>query len=238
MDSNQAFGPAVIQEQLAVHFCPACLDLFQCIASPMCTQCGIPFASPHGPDHLCGVCSHQPNDFDLARAAGVYDATLQKAIHQFKYQGRSHLAAPLGRILWHALNFFFRPDDFDLVVPVPLHPSRLRHRGFNQSALLVRQWGQGPSGPAIPTGKQSLKFVPELLVRTKASVPQIGLNKAERRKNLQGAFAVQAKVMVKGKHVLLVDDVLTTGATANACAVKLKQAGAMTVNVLTLARAL
>jgi ComF family protein len=166
---------------------------------------------------------------------GYYATSLRDAIHDFKYRSATHLAAPLGRLMWHAVHHYFSPSDIDKVIPVPLHPRRLRSRGFNQSALLVRQWPA--MGPADGQEKRQPWMAAGLLRRHRATLPQTGLNKAQRADNLKSAFSIPDKAMLKGKRVLLVDDVLTTGATANACAFVLKQAGAVRVDVLTLARA-
>jgi ComF family protein len=160
---------------------------------------------------------------------------LRSAIHRYKYGAGTHLAAPLGRLLWYALHAYFQPTDIDLVVPVPLHHHRMRSRGFNQSALLVRQWPV--LGLADGFEMDHMRIIHGLLRRHRATMSQTGLNKAQRSENLQRAFSVSHKANLKDKRVLLVDDVLTTGATANACAFVLKQSGAATVNVLTLARA-
>lgn len=201
----------------------------------MCICCGLPFASPYGPDHLCGSCQSNPNYYDKARSVGYHATTLRSAIHHYKYRAGTHLAAPLGRLLWQAFNTYFQPEDIDMVIPVPLHHRRLRSRGFNQSSLLVRQW------PAFGQANRDAIEHPwirlGLLVRHRPTLPQTGLSKAQRADNLRRAFSVPNGAILKGKRLLLVDDVLTTGATANACAFVLKQAGAATVDVLTLARA-
>jgi ComF family protein len=159
---------------------------------------------------------------------------LRSAIHRYKYGAGNHLAAPLGRLLWYALNAYFQPSDIDMVVPVPLHHRRMRSRGFNQSALLMHQWPALGQADGHDLGDSWIEE--EVLIRHRPTLPQTGLNKAQRTDNLRKAFSVSHNVKLKGKRVLLVDDVLTTGATANACAFVLKQAGAATVDVLTLAR--
>lgn len=137
--------------------------------------------------------------------------------------------------MWHALHHYFSSADIDMVIPVPLHPRRLRSRGFNQSALLVRRWPPWP--PARDRSDGPPWIAARLLKRHRPTLPQTGLNKVQRADNLKRAFSVPNKVALEGKRVLLVDDVMTTGATANACAYALKQAGAARVDVLTLARA-
>jgi len=234
MGKDIGLGSALYKVEMAPFLCPRCKDQFHPIGTPMCICCGLPFASLYGPDHLCGSCASNPNCYDKARSVGYYATSLRSAIHRYKYGAGTHLAAPLGRLLWHALHAYFQPADIDMIIPVPLHHRRLRSRGFNQSALLVRRW---PAlGQAEGYDMEHPKITQGLLTRHRPTLPQTGLNKAQRSDNLRRAFSVSNKVILKGKRVLLVDDVLTTGATANACAFVLKQAGAATVDVLTLAR--
>ena len=192
------------------------------VASPLCTCCGRVFASRDGADRVCGDCQADPPPFARARAAAIYEGPVAKAITNFKFGRRmaylpvmQHwLKRPLCRELVAAA---------DLLMPVPLHPKRLKHRGFNQALLLARAF------PEAPVAR-------EAVVRTRHTVPQVGLNPKERRDNVKGAFSVTDPALVKGKHVLLVDDLYTTGATVKECARVLRQAGARRVEVLTVAR--
>jgi len=166
----------------------------------------------------------------MARSLGVYAKGLLNAVHCLKYRGRIELASPLGDLLLTQFLRYWTPDDIELVIPVPLHSKRIRTRGFNQSLLLLRNW---PKRAAVPG---TFRISPELLKRSKATVPQTGLGRKERMKNLRGAFTVPDPEQVKKRRILLVDDVYTTGATADACAGALRKAGAARVDVLTLAR--
>jgi ComF family protein len=160
--------------------------------------------------------------FDAVFSYGEYEGTLRKLIHLFKYDGVTPLAEPLGRLLATALPRDWR---YDMVVPMPLHWRRGWQRGFNQSELLARVLSSRLEAPVVRA------------VRRKRRTPsQAGLTNAQRRLNVAGAFAISKRFSVKDRHVLLVDDVLTTGATASACAAVLKRAGAKRVTVLTLAR--
>ena len=197
------------------------------MASPLCSRCGMVFKSREGEDHLCGRCLEHPGVFTRARAAGIYDHTLRIAIHALKFKGRVHLAAPLGELLFDTFQQYWSAADIDVVAPVPLHRNRFRRRGFNQAYLLVRRW-------RLPAGTD---IVRDLLVRNRATPPQTGLDRRQRRMNIKNAFSVRRPGRITGKRVLLVDDVLTTGATVNACAGILIQDGAARVDVLTLARA-
>jgi ComF family protein len=160
--------------------------------------------------------------FDAAYSWGDYSGSLRKLIHVFKYGGCSPLAEPLGALLGRALP---RTQQFDLIVPMPLHWRRRVGRGFNQSEALARILSKRTGLPV----KCAVR-------RRKPTPPQAGMTAAERRANVSGAFRVRSKNDIDGRHVLLIDDVLTTGATAGACAAVLKRAGAARVTVLTLAR--
>jgi ComF family protein len=157
----------------------------------------------------------------------VYTSVFRKVVHRFKYRGQMRLAGPLGKILLATYLRFWNSGDIDLILPVPLHPKRFRQRGFNQAYRLVVNWKQFEKG---------LAATPGLLVKTRVTAPQSGLQKAQRRRNVRNAFRVQRPEAVRSRRVLLVDDVYTTGATADECARVLLRYGAARVEVLTLAR--
>jgi ComF family protein len=169
------------------------------------------------------MCRLGLNRFDAAYSFGAYEDTLRKLIHLFKYEGVQPLARPFGEFLARVLP---REQRFDLVAPVPLHWRRQWQRGFNQAGLLAREIARRWSVPVRNVAR-----------RTRATSPQAGLTNAKRRANVRGAFSVKRGVRLDGKRVLLVDDVLTTGASASACARALKRAGARQVTLLVLARA-
>jgi ComF family protein len=215
--------------------CMQCGGLLVPITSPFCTVCGRPFATDHGLDHVCSRCESTAYGFSAARSAVVYASSMRRIVHLYKYRECPQLARPLGAILWRALLSYWQPDQFDLVIPVPLHRKRLRRRGYNQSALLLRPWPK--LAAACPDIQGRFRIMPDLMDRHRATKPQTGLDADARRANMRNAFRIRRPSLVKAKHVLLIDDVLTTGATANACARVLKRAGAASVRVLTLARA-
>jgi ComF family protein len=156
--------------------------------------------------------------------AGPYEGPLRRAIHLLKYEGITPLARPLGERLALAANPF---AGYDAIVPAPLHWGRRWNRGFNQADLLAREVSRRTG---IPVDRR--------LLRTRPTPPQAGLSAAERRRNLQGAFAAAGeKAAIKGKNLIVIDDVMTTGATLEACARVLKRAGAAEVAALALARA-
>lgn len=221
-------NPIGFSAAMAPHFCLHCRDRWTAVASPLCSRCGLVFSSREGEDHLCGRCLDGPGAFIRARAAGIYDNTLKAAIHALKFKDKVSLANPLGRVLFDAFLHYWTVGEVDVVAPVPLHRQRFRQRGFNQAYLLVRRW-------ALP---EETVIIRDLLVRTRATAPQTGLDRQQRRINIRNAFSVNRRGQTAGKRVLLVDDVLTTGATVDACSNALMRDGAERVDVLTLARAL
>ena len=208
-------------------FCQVCWGGLQRLNGPSCPSCGIPFASAlallHSPTHRCGNCRETPPRFDRAVSMGTYEGILAKAIQLFKYQGKTHLAGPLGEILSQGME---KLPEVDCLVPVPLDSTRLHERQYNQALLLcdaVRR-------------KTGVEVIPDGLERIRETKPQTGLPLEDRRRNVRKAFSVKRPLRIKDRRVLLVDDVLTTAATVNECARTLKKAGAKSVNVLTLAR--
>jgi ComF family protein len=228
-----ADGPGGIRDTgfapgTSLYFCPTCRAQWTPVASPLCSRCGLVFKSREGEDHLCGRCLDRPGSFARARAAGIYDQSLRRAVHELKFRAAVGLAAPLGALLFNAYRTHWKAGDIDVVAPVPLHRRRFRQRGFNQAWLLVKNW-------PLSGGTE---LIHDLLVRTRETSPQTGLDRRQRRGNIKNAISVRRPGQVSGKRVLLVDDVLTTGATADACAHALVRDGAGRVDVLTLARAL
>ena len=216
--------------------CAACTAGFVNIESPICPVCGIMFKSREGEDHICGECILSPKSFRIARAAGVYDQTLMAVIHYFKYKGKIQLARPLGKLLFCAFTQYWNKKEIELIAPVPLHSKRLRKRGFNQAFFLVRDWAvyAETAGMAL----DHLTIDRDILSRNRWTEPQTGLNRKHRMSNIRNAFNITDASKVIEKNVLLVDDVYTTGATAEECAKTLLQSGAKHVDVLTLARAM
>ncbi len=204
--------------------CPACRRKFSADGAPACTVCGRPFESEQGGDHPCGDCLTDPPPFAAARYVSAYEGEMARAIKELKYSGRVELARPLGRLLNERLAAEPFPPRFDVVIPVPLHPSKVRRRGFNQAALLAAQ--AADRGPVTV----------DVLARIRNTRSQAGLNKKERLANVKGAFRVRQGADLEGRSVLLIDDVLTTGATVFECARTLKRAKAAEVYVATLSR--
>jgi len=207
--------------------CPDCWQALHFLDGPCCVNCGLPFEVDPGEDTQCAACIAHPPDFDRARAIFRYDDASKKPVLALKYGDRLDLLPAFGR--W--LDRTGRPllAQSDMIVPVPLHRTRLWKRRYNQSAELGRALARVAGLPAEPL----------VLVRTRPTPSQGEMPSAgARRRNVRGAFAVpkRERPKVEAKRVLLVDDVLTTGATVNACARALKRAGATSVFVLALAR--
>jgi ComF family protein len=207
-------------------FCPRCRDSLELGGSPCCPTCGLPL-SPEAPEpYQCGACLEGLYRFDRARAAGPYRGLLREVIHRFKYEGHISLARPLAQLLLPVARELCTLHEIHVVVPVPLHPRRLRDRGFNQAALLARRVGSSINLPVRYT----------VLRRRRWTAPQIGLSPRERAQNVRGAFAVSEPALVRSRGVMLVDDVFTTGETVDQCVRELKRGGAREVVVLTVAR--
>lgn len=216
--------------------CANCSGTYMAVESPICSTCGVVFESREGEDHDCGECLNAPKRFKIARSAGVYDKVLMAAIHCLKYKEKIQLARPLGVLLFMAFCRYWNKGNINLIVPVPLHKRKFRSRGFNTSFLFVKEWAfisKALNGalPVIPVAG-------DILVRKRWTEPQTGLGRKERLQNIKNAFGVRNSSKIKGEKILIVDDVYTTGATANECAKVLMRAGAARVDVLTLARAM
>lgn len=206
------------------HFCATCWQGLQFITAPMCAGCGTPFVHDMGQDARCGRCLETAPRFDSARAAMVYGGPARAVVLALKHGDRQHLAAVMATHMQRAAGPLLLPGA--LLVPVPLHRWRLWRRGFNQAAMLAQAIAR-LSGHAVDA---------TVLVRIRATRSSQGLDRAARAANVRGAFRVVDRSRIKGRDIVLVDDVLTTGATADACALRLRRAGARSVRVLTFAR--
>ncbi len=206
--------------------CPACWARMSFLAPPWCERLGIPFVHDPGPGVLSMEAIADPPAYRRARAAVRYDDVARDLVHRLKYGDRLDLAATMGR--WMARAGGELLDDADALVPVPLHWRRLWGRRFNQAAALARA---AAAGTGLPVLTAALK-------RRRATAQQVGLSRNARAANVQGAFAVtpEGRTAICDKRLILVDDVLTSGATVDACARALLRAGAGNVDVLVFAR--
>lgn len=204
--------------------CPACTAQLAPVPDFICPHCGRidPSPDPVAPSPLCHQCRAEPLPLSQLRASLRYEEPASSIIHRFKYEGFFALAKPLADVMiarWPAW-----VDPPDLILPIPLHPRRQKSRGYNQAELLAR-----PLGRAL-----GIQTEAGWLRRTRYTAPQVGLGPDERQTNVSGAFAAAAAV--RARHVLLIDDVLTTGATMTAAAEALREAGAANVSAYCLAR--
>ena len=208
--------------------CSECFAHITVVTEPVCARCGVAFANRAfgGPDQLCDGCRSRPPSFARARAAFRYDGHSRRLILPFKHSDRIELSRILSTHMARIGGVLLAESD--VIVPVPLHYRRLFSRRYNQSALLARELGRLAGKPVLLDG----------LVRRHATTPLGGKSAAQRSEALAGAIAVRPRRHrhIAGRRILLVDDVMTSGATANACAEALTEAGAAAVNVLLGAR--
>lgn len=218
--------PACGQVTEADHrFCAGCWGGLRFLGPPWCAACALPFDHDRGEGACCAACLETPPAHGGARAAVAYGPVPRDVALKLKYGGRLAAAETMARLMLRLM-----PEDAELLVPVPLHRRRLWSRGYNQSVLIA--------GTLSRIGGVPVEL--DALVRTRATPPLRGLGRRERAKTLAGAFAVPAaaRPRLAGRAVVLVDDVYTSGATAEACARRLTRAGARQVTVLCWARVL
>ena len=221
-----------LEEMSRIPVCQTCLNAPKPLQSEYwCDHCRAPFISPWFlVEGLCDICRDDESGstikgFDTAYTYGPYEGELRRLIQLYKYDRIHTLCAPLGRLLISGLPSH---EKFDWIVPVPLHWRRRWQRGFNQAELLARIVSRHAGVPLVST-----------LKRKKPTVAQAGLSDTQRRTNTEHAFSITEKhrFAIKGKHILLIDDVLTTGATLSAASRVMRRAGARRITVLTVARA-
>lgn len=206
--------------------CGDCWSNIQFIHPPYCQCCGFPFEYDVGEEALCGKCLDSRPSYDAARAVYVYDDESRSLITRFKYADQLQGIETFSR--WMTQTGAALLEETDIIMPVPLHRIRLFTRRYNQAAMLAQSIGR-------------LSHIPvrvDMLYRTRHNPAQASLNKRQRHKNVRGAFAIRPRTLpiLEDQHVLLIDDVITTGATIEECTRTLKKAGAAKVNVLALAK--
>lgn len=227
---NLVFPPRCVSceaETEAAHtLCHPCFAQLQLIGEPHCESCGLPFEFDLGQGARCSFCLHDAPRYYQARTAMQYDAQSRRLITRLKYGDRADLVPALVQHMWRAGAALCEQSDW--LIPVPLHSRRLRQRGFNQSSLLAHGLSRHARVAVMADG----------LLRVLNTPPQASLSRVERLQNVRRAFRVNHKraLLLKRQRVLLIDDVMTTGATVDACTEALLAAGVACVNVLTVAR--
>ncbi len=207
--------------------CASCLAQVAYICSPRCVRCGAELGRDGGGgDRWCGSCLKNRPDFDFARSLVWYREPASALLLKLKFHADTRCVWGLLQLIREA-PWRIEGGPYDLIVPVPLHPSRLRSRGLNQALILA----------GLLFGDWRAKIEPAALIRVENSVPQTRLSGASRRRNLKKAFAVNTRFDVVNRSICIVDDVYTTGTTVKECAKALKRAGARRVDVWTFARA-
>ncbi len=214
--------------------CAGCWRNLAFVTEPCCDRRGVPFAFDPGDGIVSAAALAHPPAWDRARAAVRFDERSRRLVHDLKYRDRHEVAALMARLMAVAGQSLMAESA--CVVPVPLYRWRLWRRRYNQSALLARRLCRSDV-PSHKVGGGNLPFRPDLLERTRSTTAQVGLGYRQRQANVRNAFRVPDTMRgdIVGRTVLLVDDVITSGATANACAAALKKAGAARVNVLAFA---
>jgi len=208
------------------HICWDCFSDTPKVEPPFCAVCGDPVAGDIQHDYICFACTRELPAFTRARSAVRYEGAIGNALRFLKYNNALWVVEDLAGLLFACVKAEYSGAEFDIITSVPLFPPRRRTRGFNQSALLGEALGR----------RLQIPFREKLLRRVRATVSQTGLTAPQRTANVCGAFRVGLFVRPAGLKILLVDDVMTTGATVNACAKALKQDGAASVHVVTVAR--
>uniref|UniRef100_A0A7C4EWX5 ComF family protein n=1 Tax=Desulfomonile tiedjei TaxID=2358 RepID=A0A7C4EWX5_9BACT len=205
--------------------CASCRDSLAYVEIPLCETCGRPLPDGHEPGQLCGKCMSTSPPFDKARYAVFHQGNVRRALVNFKYGGLLHHGRGLSLLLTEAFQKFFGSSHIDFIVPMPMHPRRLIKRGFNQVVFLG---GKLAEHTGIPMKRGAL-------VKIRDTLPQVGLSRTQRLTNVKGSFGVSKSEELRGRQVLLLDDVSTTGSTIAEAALTLKKAGTTAVFVLVLA---
>lgn len=223
---RQCIGCGVSAPETFRYICWDCWSDASRVEAPFCKRCGDPIAGAVDHDFICYACSAATPAFDAARSAARYDGVVGEALRQLKYGQGIWLAPDMADLLHTCIRAEYPECTFDWVVPVPLHHVRRRERGFNQSAVLAQELSLRIGCPAMPG----------MLKRIRPTISQTNLTAKERLSNVDDAFQHKKGKQLAGRRILLVDDVMTTGATVNTCAKALKKGGAVSVHVITAAR--
>ncbi|RLD12129.1 MAG: ComF family protein [Chlamydiae bacterium] len=210
------------------YICNDCFDSLPLISGPHCPKCSRPIRTRNGENQLCGICRIQPDkNIKITVAAAEYQGLMKRLIHLYKYERQQFLSKFFAHIIVEQIKKKNIESSFDLLVPIPLHWTRKRWRGFNQARELCRNISPLINVPIVPESA---------FCRVRRTTPQVQLNAASRTANIRGAFAVRKNKYIKDKNIALVDDVYTTGATSGECSRMLLGSGAKSVSLLIIAR--
>lgn len=223
---RSCMGCGVERPQAFRFLCWECWSLVKRVELPYCDRCGDPVVGAVEHAYICYFCANRTIVYDRARSAVRYNGVIAEAIQELKYRWGFWLIPDLAEILYRLVVAEFSDVKYDVVLPIPLHIERRRRRGYNQSAFLARALAK----------RLEIAYAGRWLKRVKATPTQTHLTAAGRMSNVSSAFEVVQRDSVKGKSVLVVDDVITTGATVYACAKMLRKAGAKAVYVVSVAR--
>lgn len=226
---NTIFPPSCIACKATTRdvgtLCATCWNHINFITPPFCPKCSAPLEQYSDHDMVCGACMASPPPYNTARALMHYDKHSKPIITQLKYNDKTHFSKYIAEWLYPRFKSLIDPSDF--IIPVPLHPKRLRMRRYNQSALIAKH---------LTEKTQNAQFAADALIRTKNAPPQTNLTYKQRIKNLHHSFECSKRDDIKNKVILLIDDVITTGTTVSQCSKTLLEAGAKEVNILALAK--
>ncbi|MCY4402092.1 MAG: ComF family protein [Candidatus Poribacteria bacterium] len=204
------------------YVCDTCWENLEVIVPPWCEICGI-----SNTDGVCADCATNPPKYGKLRTIGIYDGTLQQLIHLYKFEKRTSLVKHLVQLIFKHLPEDLPIDEYDYILPIPIHKKRLRERGFNQTTLLAEHISKKSNNPILR----------DALIREKNTSPQSGLDREARQTNIIGAFSLRKSEAICNRKILVLDDVFTTGATVREAVKVLWNADPIEVDVLTLARA-
>jgi len=207
-------------------FCKDCINRINYIHFPYCNICGDPVDGDVRQSYTCHYCNHRRPHFSMARSAIRFDAIAKKAIYELKYNKETYVGKNLAELAVQTVEQEYKNVIFDYITYIPLHKRRVRQRTFNQSKVIAQYIAK----------MLQVNMAPDLLIRSKYTNTQTLLNFQQRKKNISGAFKATNIPKLENKTILLVDDVMTTGATVNECSKTLKKAGALNVYVITVAR--
>lgn len=205
------------------YLCKTCWNDLRIVEPPWCEICGNPST-----DEVCSQCATNPPRYGKLRTVAMYDAILQKVVHLYKFEGRITLAKHLIELMIENMPYDCNISEYDYILPIPIHKKRLRERGFNQSKLLAQGIAQ----------VNRVDILTDALVRSRNTSPQSSLARDERQTNIIGAFEVKNSEEIRGKRILILDDVFTTGATIREAVNVLWDVDPEEIDVLTLARTL